>query len=283
MNGPFHPGELQAQARVGVTAGSAGIRDYMPDQHRSFFPLLPYLLMATRDPDGAPRARMLTGPAGFVDSPTPTMLRIAAATELSAGSVVGLLGLDFSTRRRNRANGTVSANDGRVLEVAVRQSFGNCPQYISLRSVRAVAPEQHAALSFDGLHPDAAALVRAADTFFIASTGGEHGLDHGLDVSHRGGPPGFVTIDGDTLVVPDYLGNRFFNTLGNLLLDARAALLFVGFDSGDVLELRGRAEVEWDTRASVAGEDGGGRRWRFQVERGSLRRAALPLRWQPIA
>jgi predicted pyridoxine 5'-phosphate oxidase superfamily flavin-nucleotide-binding protein len=132
--------------------------------------------------------------------------------------------------------------------------------------------------AFEGLSDDARTMVAGADTFFIATTGG----DYGVDVSHRGGPAGFVSIDGDSLSVPDYQGNRYFNTLGNLLLDERAALLFVGFDSGDVLELRGRARVEWDTRASVAGQEGPGRRWRFQVERGSLQRGALPLRWQPL-
>lgn len=276
MNTPFHPGELQAQALVGVKAGAAGIRDYMPDQHRDFFTLLSYLLVATLDPDGAPRARMLSGPPGFVDSPEPTVLRIRAATDLAPGSAIGILGVDLSTRRRNRANGVVTSNDGRVVEVSVRQSFGNCPQYIRLRRVGLVPQEQHAAQPFEGLSEQARDMIRQADTFFIATTGGEYGVD----VSHRGGPPGFVQVDGDTLTVPDYQGNRFFNTLGNLLVDERAALLFVGFDSGDVLELRGRAQVDWDPRASRAGEDGAGRRWRFRAERGGLQRAALPLRWR---
>ena len=92
-------------------------------------------------------------------------------------------------------------------------------------------------------------MLEAADTFFIASTGGEYGVD----VSHRGGPPGFVGVEGATLTVPDYQGNRYFNTLGNLMLDPRAALLVVGFDSGDVLELRGRAEIVWDPQPSAAG------------------------------
>jgi hypothetical protein len=64
--------------------------------------------------------------------------------------------------------------------------------------------------------------------------------------------------------------------LGNLLLEPRAALVMVDFDSGDVLQLQGRAEVRWqfdrpaeDMRAE--------REWAFIVERGWLRRAAFPL------
>ncbi|XLM22644.1 pyridoxamine 5'-phosphate oxidase family protein, partial [Chromobacterium piscinae] len=61
--------------------------------------------------------------------------------------------------------------------------------------------------------------------------------------SHRGGKPGFVKIDGDTLTIPDFAGNGYFNTLGNLLRHPRAGLLFIDFSSGDTLQLAGRAEV----------------------------------------
>ena len=64
--------------------------------------------------------------------------------------------------------------------------------------------------------------VCRADTFFIG-TGYEGPLPDGdghagLDISHRGGFPGFVRIDGPgTLKWPDYLGNLTFTTLGKLL------------------------------------------------------------------
>ena len=48
-----------------------------------------------------------------------------------------------------------------------------------------------------------------------------------------------MQVDGDTLTIPDFNGNRYFNTLGNMLIDPRAALLFIDFDSGDVLTLQG--------------------------------------------
>ncbi len=276
MNTAFHPGELQAQALAGVTGASAGIRGYMPDQHRDFFAALPFMLVASLDPDGAPRAGVLCGAPGFVTSPDPGSLRIGAPAPAGvvAGSALGLLGLDFATRRRNRANGIVTAVHADGFSVAVEQSFGNCPKYIQQRSVRAAAPEQHPALAFAGLSEAARAMVAGADTFFVATTGGHYGID----ISHRGGPPGFVGVDGATLSIPDFQGNRYFNTLGNLLLDPRAALLFIDDASGDLLSLHGRAEIVWDHAAGVSRMPVG-RRWRLAVEGGCYRRAGVALRW----
>ncbi|MFB9245894.1 pyridoxamine 5'-phosphate oxidase family protein [Massilia antarctica] len=273
MNTPFHEGELRAQALAGVSSSGNGIRAFLPDQHRDFFAALPFVLMATLDADGRPRARVLSGAPGFIDSPDPSTLRIAVDdSALRAGQAVGLLGLDFGTRRRNRANGVVRKVAGGEVLIEVRESFGNCPQHIVVRDVRAVAPGAALERAFDGL--DERAMIARAETFFIATSGGAHGVD----ISHRGGPPGFVRVEGDTLTVPDFGGNRFFNTMGNLLLDARAALLFIDDTSGAVLELEGRVEIAWDEGAAVPGQ-AGGRHWRFTAARGRITHGALALRW----
>ena len=272
----FHPGERQAQALAGVHSSSAGIRAAMPMQHRDFFAGLRYVFAATLDADGQPRAQAWSGAPGFIDSPGANSLLIKvpaqAALSLHPGEPIGLLGLDLGNRRRNRANGVVRGTDQGALLVDVRESFGNCPQYITLRDVREAPAGPAAARSFEGLQE--AALVAGADTFFIATSGGVHGVD----ISHRGGPPGFVGIAGDTLTVPDFNGNRYFNTLGNLLLEPRAALLFVDFEKGDVLELLGSVEIDWSGVPAVPGQ-AGGRGWRFTVARGTLHKGALGLRW----
>lgn len=279
MNGPFHPGELRAQQLAGKGSSGGAIRDYMPDQHRDFFALLPFLLVATVQDDGWPQATVLTGAPGFVHSPDATTLRVAAPLAAPVGTRIGVLGLDFGTRRRNRANGTVARTDDAGFTIAVEASFGNCPKYIRLRDVAPVGTAEQGgpapdAMHFAGLSELARRMVAAADTLFVATTGGQYGAD----ISHRGGEPGFVRIDGDTLTVPDYAGNRYFNTLGNMLTDARTALLVIDYASGDVLHLQGRAEVDWDGAAT--GLPGAERAWRLRVERGTLRRAAVPLRWR---
>lgn len=283
--GPFHAGELAAQARAGVRLTGAPIRDFLTEQHRQFFPLLPFLPVALPGADGGPVATILTGAPGFVSSPDPRHLRIAAlpdpadpvAASLRPGAAIGALGIDLATRRRNRANGTVEAVDGGGFTVAVTQSFGNCPQYIQGRLVETAVREAAPAEKLTRLDAEAIRLVTAADTFFVASGSGERGQQAaGLDMSHRGGRPGFVRVEGDTLVVPDFHGNFYFNTLGNFLLDPRAALLFVDFATGDLLQLAGLAEVDWAATDAVAGAE---RIWRLHVVRGWRRRGAVPLRW----
>ena len=68
---PWHAGEVRAQELAGnehAGGGGAGIRDFMPDQHRIFFSQIPFLVAATVDADNAPVATLLVGGAGFVGS-----------------------------------------------------------------------------------------------------------------------------------------------------------------------------------------------------------------------
>ena len=104
----------------------------MPEQHRLFFAALPAIAAATVEADGWPTATLLTGPPGFVTALDPVRLRIAAKDPaFGTGQPIGLLGIDFATRRRNRANGDIIAVTSGNFEVRVRKSFGNCPKYIS--------------------------------------------------------------------------------------------------------------------------------------------------------
>src|ERR1700736_3038259 len=135
---PFNPDELTAQALAGGGPRGSGIRDFMPEQHRHFFAQLPYLFVGAIDAAGWPLATLLTGHPGFVQSPDPRTLHIAAlpdaadpaAEALAPGRNIGILGIDFSTRRRNRANGRILSCDAGVIKVGVAQSIGNCAQYI---------------------------------------------------------------------------------------------------------------------------------------------------------
>lgn len=292
---PFHRGEQAIQNRLGVgeklaRMGQRVIRDYMPDQHRNFFESLPFVFYGAVDEQGQPWAAMLTGPAGFIATPDERTLAIAAQplpgdpvfSSLHPDSDVGLLGLQFDTRRRNRANGRVIDKGEQALTLAVRQSFGNCPKYIQSRSFAVRATDSNAAtLSGDGLTSEQQRLIEQADTFFIAtqfSDNGDHASD-GVDVSHRGGKPGFVNVENaTTLVWPDFVGNNFFNTLGNIFLNPRSGLLFVDFERGDLLYLTGKAEVIWDGDA-VSNFEGAQRMVRFQATSVILAVNTSPLVW----
>lgn len=282
----FHPDELDAQARAGVTTMRAGIRDFLPEQHRTFFAALPYLLVGTSDAAGWPLATLLEGDPGFVTSPDAFTLRIGALPDtadpaagmIRAGDEIGILGIDLGTRRRNRANGIVASVAATGFTVAVRQSFGNCPQYIQRRNITRGETAAGSAQPLVSLHPPSRALIERADTLFVASRSRAGvGAAGGADISHRGGLPGFVHIEDDTLLIPDFRGNRYFNTLGNLVGEPRSSLLFPDFESGDLLQLQGVATIDWSTSAAELVQ-GAERTWRFRITRGWYRPHAARLR-----
>jgi predicted pyridoxine 5'-phosphate oxidase superfamily flavin-nucleotide-binding protein len=303
---PFHEGEIAVQQRCGVhekidQVGRIVIRDAMPLQHRQFFSQLPLILVGSLDGLGRPWASVLAGNPGFVHATDARTLRIDArpdagdplGEQLADGVALGLLGIELSTRRRNRMNGTAGSVDEGGFTVHVQQSFGNCPQYIQSRSGRLRAQHDASAPrpAFERVEPSlggrALELVRRADTMFIASASpraATHASGEGADVSHRGGKPGFVRVrpgaaDGrSALVIPDFRGNFLFNTLGNLTVNPRAGLLFVDFASGDLLQLTGSAEVVWEG-PELEGFTGAQRLVVVTVEEGRLRRGALAFEW----
>jgi predicted pyridoxine 5'-phosphate oxidase superfamily flavin-nucleotide-binding protein len=283
---PFHPGELEAQARAGGGPRGAGIRDFMSAQHRAFYQALPFVAVAATD-HGWPTATLLSGEPGFISAPDPYTLEVAAALDptdpahrsIVAAGPAGILGIDLATRRRNRANGVIASADESGFVLDVRQSFGNCPQYIQSREVRPAMQGKRSIEALEQLDREAREAISRADTFFIASAARTDEPEGGVDISHRGGRPGFIRIGGDALTIPDFRGNRYFNTLGNLVSNPRAALLFVDFERGDLLHLRGTTEIVWDgpeVRAFVGAE----RLWRFRFDRAWRKRAALALRWR---
>jgi hypothetical protein len=294
---PFHAGEQAVQSRLGVRAqiepwARKVVRSVLPAEHRRFYAALPFLVAAARDEVGRPWATLLVGRgSGFAHSPDPHRLEVAAgpgrgdalAGALRPGADLGLLGIELATRRRNRVNGRVERAGDSGFVLGVEQSFGNCPQYIHERDWTRVPASRHDPIRrLDArFTPEIARRIEAADTFFIAT--GHRGRDSdaafGMDASHRGGEPGFVRVEGDRrLVFPDYAGNNHFNTIGNLVLDPRAGLTFVDWESGSLLQLTGEVEIDWDS-AALADFPGARRLVRFELDEAISLAAALPLRW----
>ena len=264
----FHEGELRVQSRAGVQEqiapiGAMNIRSEMPEQHRTFFSQLPFVVLGGVDGQGRPWATLCVGEPGFLSSPDASTLLIHAKPALleelgicfDSDAHIGLLGIELGTRRRNRVNGLIKQVCDYHYTLSVQQSFGNCPQYIQRRDLSlelaANTISAHKTLHrLSHLDTDSAAIIRGADTFFIASRSASttHARHDGTDVSHRGGIPGFVAVDKTSgcLSIPDFSGNRFFNTLGNIELDARVGLMFLDFKNGDALFVTGRASIDWN-------------------------------------
>ena len=271
----FHEGELAVQARAGVRAQaerlggamlavpnlSGGISSFLADRD--------FAVITARDGNRRLWISPLVAPVGFLEA-RDRMLRVHATPGrgdpldgLAPGQSVGMLAIEFATRRRVRVNGYLTRAGARGLELSVDQAFGNCPKYIQQRHLELVDRRGVGrAERSERLGAEHIELIRRADTFFLGTV---HPT-RGADASHRGGPPGFVRVENGQLWWPDYPGNNMFNSLGNLDSDNTAALLFVDYDSGVTLHLSGTATVEW-TVSGIAGDDGGtGRRVRFTVE-----------------
>ncbi len=297
---PFHAGEQRVQAMLGVRdqverAGRNMIRASMPELHRELFEQLPLLVVGSLDEAGRPWASFLAGEPGFVRAPSASELRVTAEPlagdplreNLRLGAPLGVLGLQLESRRRNRANGHISALDGTAFTLGVEQSFGNCKQYIQAREPH-FEPALRARFGKvtrenELLSERARTLLARTDTFFIAtaSAAAASGRDsEGVDVSHRGGRSGFVRVSaeaGQSLVTfPDFSGNFLFNTLGNLVVNPRAGIVLASFETGDVLSLTGVARVIWDGSA-VAAFPGAERIVMFAPEFGWFSEGALPV------
>ncbi|HEX8406524.1 MAG TPA: pyridoxamine 5'-phosphate oxidase family protein [Duganella sp.] len=306
---PFHRDELAIQQRVGVpgqmAGAAAGIRDHMPEQHRHFFASLPFFFLGALDAAGQPWATILAGDPGFISAPDARTLDIAGGMlagdplqdQLHVGDHVGGLGLAPATRRRNRVNGVIAAmpalstlsaiapatsNHDGAMRIAVAQSFGNCPQYIQHRQHRQhrqhETPQVVRAMALSARDRE---LIARADTFFIASANldADAGPGRGVDMSHRGGRPGFVRVDDEhTLTSLEFVGNFFFNTMGNLLGHPRAGLLFIDFERGDLLHVAVEGEIIWEG-VEVRAFAGAGRLLRFHVREVVRNVGALPFRW----
>jgi predicted pyridoxine 5'-phosphate oxidase superfamily flavin-nucleotide-binding protein len=296
---PFHAGERAVQERLGVAdkvemSGRRVIRDFMPDQHREFFAQLPFVLLGSVDRDGQPRASVMYGEPGFMSTPDARHLELRGHLptgdplygNMVQGDALGLLGIEPHTRRRNRMNGTVErADEEGAIRLRVNRSFGNCPKYIQAREPQLVdVPEATSQVRrANALDERMIEIVRNADTLFIATAvheePGPAERPHGADVSHRGGKPGFVRVDGNaTLTVPDFVGNFLFNTLGNIVANPRAGLLFIDFGNGDLLYLATDAEIIWEGE-EVASFAGAQRLLRLRVRDATLIEGGLPMRW----
>ncbi|MGI9291673.1 MAG: pyridoxamine 5'-phosphate oxidase family protein, partial [Gammaproteobacteria bacterium] len=270
---PFHPGEQAVQTTAGVrdeaeTRGLKMLTPQLVSAQREFFASLSFAVSSQLDDSGQPWAGILTGAPGFIQAAADGRVRIGHggvstgpavpdASIYKEGGQMGLLGIEFARRRRNRINGTVTDFGHDYVTLMIDQGYGNCPKYITKRDwdngLLAGDYTVHRSAS-----PDAAVseLLTHADTFFIATSSGpidstedNQAQAWGADVSHRGGEAGFVEVvtndAGTTIYFDDYPGNNLYNTLGNLHAYPKCGLLFIDFNSGDVVQLAGEAQLSF--------------------------------------
>ncbi len=297
---PWHSGEARIQQRRGTPSNIIQsvpdyIEEYMPQQHAEFFAALPYLPLATLDKQGRPWVSILVTTSDNDPSisittdgrnqtdvvaevnpydPFVRALGVDQKPPSEDGRLFAGVGVDFSNRRRNKMAGVIEpvslSTNGKVsLRLISDQHLGNCPKYITVRSLVHESRDAELVLnSFDGLSaalPEASKdLIAQASTVFLATKHSENAEDASLDqgdmgLNHRGGAPGFVRIyeeaSGDGvatyLVLPDHSGNRFYQSLGNIETDRQVGLVFPDFTTGDILYITGDAENLYDADAEA--------------------------------
>ena len=92
------------------------------------------------------------------------------------------------------------------------------------------------------VHPHYRALIEASPFAVLATSG-----PGGLDASPRGDPPGFVVVEDErTLLIPERRGNNRADSLRNILVDPRVALLFLIPGVGETLRVNGQARISVD-------------------------------------
>jgi len=298
---PFHKGERAIQSKLGVRDrmekfGKMVIRDHMPEQHREFYTKLPYLIVGHADKDGNPWASILFKKQELVYSSDdkhiiintnpidgdPLQNTLINRAKKGIPTKLGILGIELNTRRRNRLAVHVTDYSDHKIRCKVDQAFGNCPKYIQSRELtfaevnnQRLIPHNLTSLDFQAIN-----LIENSDTFFIASylNGDISDANKGVDVSHRGGNPGFVKVNNNILTIPDYQGNNHFNTLGNILENPLAGLLFIDFISGNILMLTGKAQIIWGSD-EIKEYDGAQRLLKFTLIKGVTIKKALPFKW----
>lgn len=264
------------QRRAGVEAEAGRLEGMLDSSGLShgaarFLASQRFAALTGRDHNGVLWVSPLAAPPGFLRGHE-GVLHVSASPrdgdplhEIQTGQQVGLIAIDFATRRRLRINGELVGADHASMTVRVDESYGNCPKYIHRRVIDAAgiaAPPSKRPRRTTHLDSSDQAMIATADTFFL----GTSHPTRGSDASHRGGPPGFVRVDSpDRLWWPDFPGNNMFNSFGNLAVDDEAALLFLDFDTGATLHVSGTARVRW-TIPGAAGDDGAvGRNVAFSV------------------
>ncbi|KAJ3317612.1 hypothetical protein HDV06_001344 [Boothiomyces sp. JEL0866] len=263
-----HAGEIAVQQLRGISSEDANpswyISPEMPKQHSDFFANLLYFPFGAIDTDGKLWATILVNPKVDILSPSNFQLDcrvnetdpfLSAVLDSKYFSAVGV---DFTNRRRNKVNGNIlsaSFQNGLLrLVLQATENMGNCPKYITVRQLQYFKRTAQAPQVLTLLNEEARDILNSCSTIFMVTKHLTGDLsEYDLGFNHRGGPKGFLRYferdNVGNIVLPDYSGNRFYQSLGNIQSDNAAGLVIPNFETGDLLYVTGRARNVFDKEA----------------------------------
>lgn len=291
---PFHRGELEVQQLAGeqAIASRTGnlVEKSVPLRALDFIRQQCIVWVGIEDYEGLLWAFPLFGSPGFINPNEGELIEIELnenfpipdkwLNNLQKGKAIGCLVIELSTRRRLRINGIIKEINARQLRIDVQQAYPNCSKYIRKRDMLEMpgSCKFDFKASGDVLNKQLENIINQADTAFVASLG-----PNGADVSHRGGPSGFIECDSpNKITVPDYQGNSMFNTLGNFKANPFGGVIIVEFDQGYFLQLSGAIKIIFDQENLKTVTGGTNRLWELVINKWQLFQLENNIKWESL-
>ena len=282
---PFHSGELAAQDKAGtrgiaaeLSVGKSNSLNFSAN-HDAFLAAQSFAVVSSVDVDsGRVWVTPLFAQKGDLTAISEQEITVSVdcmpcgdvLRSVKSNTPLSLLGIDLNRRIRHRINGhAVVPNDtaDSQLHFLVDEYSPNCPKYINRRQIvldknipdsvvkNAERQERTTLTESDQ------AFIQAMDTLWI----GSYAPEAGADCNHRGGKPGFIRVTSPSSIEwPEYRGNGMFYTSGNLESYKQAGVTLVDFESGSMIQMTGRAEVDWNYDGQY---EGATRLMKFEIER----------------
>lgn len=295
MIDPFHDGEHEVQRITGEQDMAAMngrlITPTIPVGAKFFLSQQVYCAIGSLSSAGEIWASVLTGPQEFASmNDDGSILRIKRADEhkvrehsppfhvLEEGDHLGVLFIELTTRRRLRVNGYLIKCSDDELQIAVVEAYPNCPKYIQKRDVVTNTDTSFISTEIiigDSLNAELEEWIQLADTFFVTSA---H-PNGPVDTSHRGGNPGFISVEEGKLRIPDYPGNSMFGTLGNFAVYPYAGLVFLDFERNRQLQLSGDVSLDLKSDLNIEQTGGTGRWWEFAPRKWAISPFSQNMSW----
>ncbi|HEX7735615.1 MAG TPA: pyridoxamine 5'-phosphate oxidase family protein [Ktedonobacteraceae bacterium] len=269
-------GQQEARTRWGTHESGAEFdrkkRTFLTDEAREFIAQQVLCVIVGPGPEGGPRALLLAGQPGFVETPDASTCLIPIdrryevtsciqeiRAQLAGDGVphVALCFMQHVTRQRLCVQGEVeilpvrSPNGVLWLRIRVNMAFFHCAKYIRTRVRGLHLPEEREPCQLpdqvrDGLTADVRAFLARQVLCYLCTID----LYGQPAVNHRGGAAGFlVTMEPDRLtpggvvLLPDYAGNGAFEAIGNILETGKATLLVPSYAEQIALCVVGEAVV----------------------------------------
>ena len=255
----YHAGQLEVQTEANSRPAADMLSERTSGRSERvlrFYAEADLLVLATPDSTGQLRFSALSGDAPLlrpVDDAT--LLLHKGASGFPDGALAGAIAIDLRERRRARANGTIRV-EGSLVFLRAAEELINCRKYIApsvaLEAGFHCGPHSRERVALDdaGLQ----AVLSRVETAFLASAA----PDGRPDVSHKGGPAGFLTLDpaSGSLSWTELIGNGMFKSAGNVRATGTVSVLALDLESGDGYELCGRGEYHTEMRYEEPRESG---------------------------